>query len=95
MKTRMNTPPVVVNNYINTANVSANTGSAPSAPSAEPKNKWITFVLCLMFGYLGAHKFYEGKIGMGILYLFTGGLFYIGIIIDMIVALTRPTTYYP
>lgn len=88
-------PPVVVNNYINTANVSANTGSAPSAPSAEPKNKWITFVLCLMFGYLGAHKFYEGKIGMGILYLFTGGLFYIGTIIDMIVALTRPTTYYP
>ena len=91
-------PPVVVNNYINTANVSTNIGSAPSTPPvplAEPKNKWITFILALLFGYLGAHKFYEGKIGMGILYLFTGGLFYIGVIIDMIVALTKPTTYYP
>ena len=26
----------------------------------------------------GAHKFYEGKIGMGVLYIFTGGLFGIG-----------------
>ena len=26
------------------------------------KNKWVSFFLCLFFGYLGIHKFYEGKI---------------------------------
>ena len=33
-------------------------------------------MLCLFLGALGVHKFYEGKVGMGILYLgaFTGVL---------------------
>ncbi|MFR6319644.1 MAG: NINE protein [[Clostridium] leptum] len=31
---------------------------------------------------MGGHKFYEGKAGTGILYLFTGDLFSIGWIID-------------
>ena len=50
---------------------------------------------CLIFlGVLGGHKFYEGKVGMGILYLFTGGLFCIGWIIDIIVLLTKPNPYF-
>ncbi|MFR8462077.1 MAG: TM2 domain-containing protein [Ruthenibacterium lactatiformans] len=36
-------------------------------------------------GYFGAHKFYEGKVGMGVLYLFTLGLFGIGWFVDLIV----------
>lgn len=40
-------------------------------------------VLCVLFGYFGVHKFYEGKIGLGILYLLTFGLFGIGWIIDI------------
>ena len=43
---------------------------------------------------LGAHKFYEGKVGMGILYLLTCGLFGIGWIVDIIIILTKPNTYY-
>ena len=39
------------------------------------KSKWAAFFLCLFLGLIGAHKFYEGKIGMGVLYIFTGGLF--------------------
>lgn len=39
-------------------------------------------LLCFFLGGLGAHKFYRGKIGMGILYIFTGGLFGIGVLID-------------
>lgn len=42
------------------------------------------FILCLLLGYLGAHKFYEKKILVGILYLFTAGLFFIGWIYDCI-----------
>ncbi|WP_018476775.1 TM2 domain-containing protein [Pontibacter roseus] len=36
------------------------------------------------FGVAGVHRFILGSIGMGILYLFTGGLCFIGTIIDII-----------
>jgi len=57
------------------------------------KNKWIAIALCAFFGYLGAHKFYEGKTGMGILYIFTCGLFFIGVIIDIINLISNPEYY--
>lgn len=59
------------------------------------KNKWVAFGLCLFLGVIGAHKFYEGRIGKGILYLFTGGLFGIGWLVDLLVLLTKPTEYIP
>ena len=34
-----------------------------------PKNKWIALFLCIFLGFLGAHKFYAGKVAAGILYL--------------------------
>ncbi len=58
------------------------------------KNKWVALLLCFFCGFFGAHKFYEGKIGMGILYLFTFGLFGIGEVIDFIVLLFKPNPYY-
>jgi len=57
-------------------------------------NKWVSFVLCLFFGFLGAHKFYEGHIGKGILYLFTAGLLGIGWFFDTISILLKPHYYY-
>ena len=51
-------------------------------------------MLCIFLGFFGAHKFYEGKTGLGILYLFTGGLFFIGIIVDLITILCKPNPYY-
>lgn len=47
------------------------------------------FLLCLFLGVFGAHKFYVGKIGLGVLYLFTAGLFGIGWFVDTIVVLIR------
>ncbi len=64
-------------------------------PAMPPKNKWAAFFLCFFLGFWGIHKFYEGKAGMGILYLFTMGLFGIGWLVDLIVLLTKPTYYYP
>jgi len=69
-------------------------GAYGAYPMGVPKDKWIALVLCLFLGYLGAHKFYEGKIGVGILYILTVGLFGIGIIVDFIVLLFRPNPYY-
>ena len=76
---------IIINNT-NTATVNAAGGRA--------KNKWVAFLLCLFLGGIGAHKFYEGKVGMGILYLFTLGLLGIGALIDLIVILCKPNPYY-
>ncbi len=63
-------------------------------PLGKPKNKWVAFVLCLFFGTLGIHRFYEGKVGTGLLWLFTIGLFGIGWLVDLICILCKPGTYY-
>ena len=51
------------------------------------KSRFIDALLCACFGIIGIHKFYEGKIGMGILYIFTGGLFTIGVFVDLVMIL--------
>ena len=48
------------------------------------KNWLITLLLCIFLGYLGAHRFYVGKIGTGFLWMFTVGLFGIGYIVDLL-----------
>ncbi len=70
----------------------------PVVPVARPSNqkdKWVTLVLLLMFGFFGGHKFYEGKAGMGVLYFLTVGLCGIGPIIDFFVILSKPRYYIP
>lgn len=46
-------------------------------------------LLCLCLGIFGAHKFYRKKIGMGILYFFTLGLFTIGATVDLVKIIIR------
>lgn len=59
------------------------------------KSKWVSFFLCLFFGTFGIHKFYEGRILLGLLYIFTGGLLGIGVIIDLVILFFKPNPYYP
>jgi TM2 domain-containing membrane protein YozV len=42
----------------------------------------IAWVLLTFLGIFGLHRFYQGKILTGILYLLSGGLFFIGVIYD-------------
>lgn len=87
---------VTINNVANAS--SASTAQVTPAPVVvkTPKkiDKIIAIVLCICLGWCGGHKFYEGKIGMGILYLLTLGLFGIGWIVDIIIIATKPNPYY-
>ena len=50
----------------------------------SPKSRVAALLICVFFGPIGIHYFYVGRIGMGVLYLFTVGLFGIGWMIDII-----------
>lgn len=85
------TPQIVINN----ANTNTNANVNPAVVvGGRAKDKWVAFFLCLFLGVFGAHKFYEGKIGMGILYLCTGGLCGIGALVDLISLLLKPNPYF-
>lgn len=55
-------------------------------------NKWWLAIICFLFGYLGIHRFIVGKIGTGFVYLFTGGVFGIGYMIDFFMILVGTFT---
>lgn len=46
----------------------------------------VEFLITFFTGTFGVHKFMKGQIGMGLLYLFTMGIFGIGWLYDVIVA---------
>ena len=86
-------PTTIINNYYSNTNA-PQPQSVINIQLGKTKNKWLSFLLCLCLGYFGAHKFYEGKAVMGIIYMFTMGLFGIGWIVDCILLLCKPNPYY-
>ena len=42
----------------------------------------LSWILLTFLGIFGIHRFYMGKVFTGILYLFTGGLFLVGVLYD-------------
>lgn len=85
---------IVINNSNQSSNTNTNTNQNIGVmPGARLRNKWVSLILCACLGYLGAHKFYEGKTLGGLLYLCTCGLFFIGVVLDFIALLGKPNPY--
>lgn len=49
------------------------------------KSKGVAFILCLLFGWLGIHRFYAGKWFTGLLQMFTCGGFVVWWAIDLLI----------
>ena len=78
--------------YIDENNDTNEGGKKEEEP--KEKRKAITFFLCLLLGFVGAHKFYEGKLKIGLLYLCTCGIFGFGWIIDIILIMLKKDEIY-
>ncbi len=78
------TPQVIINNQNTNTNNNA-IGGAAYAYKHKSKGTAIVFCLLGLIGFCGLHRFYVGKIGTGLIWLFTLGFFGIGQIIDFII----------
>ena len=66
---------------------------APVGAGVQTEKDWlVALLLCLFLGGIGAHRFYAGKTGSGILYILTAGVFGIGVLVDLIKIITGKFT---
>lgn len=63
--------------------VPAQTPAPVQIVSGAGKSQGVAYLLWFFLGFFGAHRFYLRQTGTGLLWLFTGGLFLVGWIVDL------------
>ena len=61
---------------------------APLPPNTSDRNRLTTLLLCVLLGPFGAHRFYLGKAGTGVLWLVTFGILGLGVVFDLVMIAT-------
>ena len=86
--------PIIINNNNSASSSASSSAYAGDRYHGRRCSKWVALLLCFFLGWCGGHKFYEGKIGTGFVYLLTMGVFFVGILIDFFNILGKPDPYY-
>jgi hypothetical protein len=68
------------------------TRAVPATPRrtapASDLNRLTVFLLCLLLGWVGVHRYYVGRTGSGLVWTFTLGVFTIGWLYDLVLIAT-------
>ncbi len=83
------TPTINITNSNDSVNTNANTNTNVNMAGfglPRRKSRMVALILCIIgfFGIAGLHRMYVGKVGSGVVHLFTYGLCLFGTIIDLI-----------
>ncbi len=83
-------PTINITNTNDSVNTNANVNAGMGFVGAPCKSRMITLILCILgfFGIAGLHRMYVGKVGSGVLHLFTYGICFIGTVFDLIAILS-------